>query len=230
MVKKVKHVFFDLDRTLWDFDTNSKATLHALHSEYLADFNFGFDDFFDVYQTVNHQLWADYNAKKIDKTHLRSHRFLNTLLQFEIHNPELSQHLEHEYIETTPNRTQLIAGSIEVLEYLKGNYELHIITNGFDEVQHRKINQSGLSPFFTHIVTSDQIKINKPDPAIFRHALDLAQAHTSESVMIGDDLHNDVLPALELGMQAIWLSDGDKNKMGNEFSSITHLSELKSLL
>lgn len=230
MVGQVKHIFFDLDRTLWDFDTNAKATIEALYNEYLAIHHFSFGDFFQTYQLVNQQLWADYNAKKINKEHLRSHRFLNTLEKFEIHHPELARHLEHEYIETTPNRTQLIEGTIDALDYLQEKYQLHIITNGFDEVQHRKITHSGLSTYFKHVITSDKFKINKPDPAIFFQALELTQAQASESVMIGDDLNNDILPAIEIGMHAIWLTNDIQKKMDNEFLSITHLNQLRNLL
>lgn len=225
----IEHIFFDLDRTLWDFDENSKQTLIELHQRYLSETEIHFDSFFACYQEINHRLWDQYNKHTITKEELRKLRFKNTLQFFNINDVALASQLEKEYIDTTPNRTKLIDGAEEVLDYLSSKFRLHIITNGFNEVQHHKIKHSGIANYFDVIITSDTAGINKPNPNLFIHSLNRASAVPENSLMIGDDLQNDVLPALSINMQAVWYNPENK-KAATDVVSIDRLPLLKALL
>jgi putative hydrolase of the HAD superfamily len=171
-----------------------------------------------------------YRKGLLTKATLRATRFYDTLLRFEVDHPELAAEIDHEYISRSPHKTNLFPHAIEVLGYLSEKYQLHIITNGFSEVQDIKITKSGLQPFFTHRITSETVGVNKPDPVIFRHALKLAGAKRTESIMIGDNLDVDIIGARRVGLDQVYFNP-DKKAHGEKVTfEILNLSELKSFL
>ncbi|MGZ4103599.1 MAG: HAD hydrolase-like protein, partial [Bacteroidia bacterium] len=161
----IKHIFFDLDRTLWDFEKNSENILHQLIQTYGLTAKCGVDApvIIDTYKKINKELWEQYGNNQITKEQLRSSRFTKTLATFDYHFLGFGLELEKEYIERSPYQTHLIEGTLEVLEYLKKKYDLHILTNGFKEIQHIKLKQSNLKPFFAHVVISEETGYQKPD-------------------------------------------------------------------
>ncbi|MES2800814.1 MAG: YjjG family noncanonical pyrimidine nucleotidase [Bacteroidota bacterium] len=200
-----RHLFFDLDRTLWDFEANSKVALKHLFFDLKLDEKINnFELFYEQYKLKNAELWKLYGAGKLAKEELRTKRFADSFALFEIADQKLIEKMSDGYVAISPLQTQLFPGSIETLEQLKSDdYVLHIITNGFKEAQHIKLKNSLLTPFFDVIVCSEDIGKNKPNPEIFHYATQKAKARIEESVMIGDDLEIDIIGALNVGMKAI---------------------------
>lgn len=223
----IRHIFFDLDRTLWDFEANSRKTLRHIFHEYKLDSHFDhFEGFHRTYLKINSDLWKKYGRNKITKDQLRDTRFLKTLQQRELNDPVLASQISDAYIELSPRQTALFPNAAETLTELKTRgYVLHIITNGFEEVQHTKLRESQLISFFDIIVSSEHVGFNKPDKRIFIHALELAKAHPGESMMVGDDLEVDILGANQAGMEAV-LFDPGKRHRSRAFRIIHDLSEL----
>ncbi len=227
-----KHIFFDLDHTLWDFDRNSRETLEELFEAYSLK-NYGihvFEDFVETYKKVNDQKWDEYRKGNISKENLRATRFHDTLMRFEINHPELAAEIDREYIQRSPHKTNLFPHALEVLAYLAEKYTLHIITNGFTEVQDIKITKSGLLPFFTYRITSEEAGANKPDPVIFRHALKMAGAKRTESIMVGDNLEVDIIGARRVGLDQVYFNPDRKPHREKVTFEISKLSELHGIL
>lgn len=226
-MRHIKHLFFDLDRTLWDFEANSKNALQEIFKTYELINHFDhFESFHHSYLKINAELWRKYGKGKISKEQLRDSRFLNTLEKHQVYDDILAAKISEMYIHLSPKQTQLFPNTLETLNELKNRgYILHIITNGFQEVQYVKLNESKLRPFFDVIVCSEHIGFNKPDKRIFLHALELAQARAEESAMIGDDLQVDILGANQLGMEAI-LFDPEKKHKSHAFKIVRNLEEL----
>lgn len=228
----MKHLFFDLDRTLWDFEANSKKALQLL----FKDLNLGeriehFNHFHHTYVRVNAELWKLYGKGKLKKDELRDSRFLKTLEHHEIYDAELAGKLSNSYIEISPRQTLLFPGTLETLTDLKAQgYKMHIITNGFAEVQHIKLEQSGLSPFFDVIVCSEAVGFNKPDPRVFQYAMTQAQTHSSQSIMIGDDREVDIFGAIQVGMRAVLFDPQNQYGKTKDEPKISNLNELPLLL
>lgn len=231
MKKNIKHIFFDLDRTLWDFESNSKRALELMYADYsLADLFQSFESFHHSYKNVNSDLWKKYGKQKISKEELRDTRFLKTLEKHKVLNATLAAKLSKSYLDLSPKQTQLFPNTLETLFELKNrNYKLHIITNGFQEVQHIKLEKSKLSSYFDIIVCSEHVGFNKPDKRIFHHALDLAKATAFESMMVGDDLEVDVLGANQLGMEAV-LFDPYQRHRSKSFQVLNDIKELLDIL
>jgi len=226
-----KHIFFDLDHTIWDFDRNAEETLNELYHTYkLSELGLNScEDFISIYTENNHQLWADYHLGKITKDFLRAERFSKTFLQLGIH-PDLVPHqFEDDYVNISPTKTNLFEGAEDVLSYLKEKYALHIISNGFKETTLTKMNLSGLNPYFDNVIISEDVGVNKPNPIIFEYALDRAKATKEESIMIGDSLEADIYGALGFGMEAIFFNPTKKEKPDDVIKEITHLEELLTL-
>ncbi|WP_316802178.1 YjjG family noncanonical pyrimidine nucleotidase [Pedobacter nototheniae] len=223
-----KHIFFDLDHTIWDFDRNAEETLNELYHAYDLN-NLGLTscaDFIATYTENNHQLWADYHLGKITKDFLRSERFSKTFIQLGIHPDAVPHQFEDDYVNISPTKTNLFEAAEEVLAYLQQKYTLHIISNGFKETTLTKMKVSNLNPYFHHVIISEDVGVNKPSPVIFQHALDVAKASKEESIMIGDSLEADIYGALNFGMEAIFFNPLKKEKPENVKQEITHLKEL----
>jgi putative hydrolase of the HAD superfamily len=225
-----KHIFFDLDRTLWDFDRNSEAALrHIIESEGLIPQMESFERFHKVYIQQNAHLWKLYGKGKIKKEELRYERFRAALRKFKIRDEALVRRIGDAYVEISPRQTLLFPNAIETLKELKKmGFTLHIITNGFQEVQHIKLENCGMHAFFDVIVCSEVIGKNKPDPAIFKYAMNEAGALPKDSLMIGDDYHIDVAGALQVGMHAVHFDPEGRNKYNYDWmiSNLAHLPEM----
>lgn len=201
----MKHIFFDLDRTLWDFEKNSEQALNMLYEDLkLGNHIKDFDTFFKSYKKINAKLWNSYGSGKITKAVLRVKRFEDTLKSFQVDAPDIANQLAEGYVAISPRQTNIFPNTHETLQDLKKEgMELHIITNGFKEVQFIKLENCGLLNYFDVIICSEDVGKNKPAPEIFTHTMNLANAKPEESVMIGDDLRVDVQGAERVGMTGV---------------------------
>lgn len=229
---KYKHLFFDLDRTLWDFETNATETFTEIHNKYtLAQKGITtLDDFMEVYEKINLKLWDDYRKGQIKKEVLNVKRFALTLDNFGIDDESLSKNIARDYIELSPTKRNLFPFTIPILEYLFTKYQMHIITNGFEEVQHKKLSNSNLSKYFTHVITSEDAGYKKPDINIFKYAYKITGALPEESLMIGDDEEVDIEGARIAGMDQVLVDY--KGEVLNSLATyhITSLAELYEIL
>lgn len=215
------HLFFDLDNTLWDFNTNSRQAMQLMLEEtgLLAQLP-DFDTFFNTYEPINQSLWDDYHKKKITKQNLIVERFSKSLKLFGIETYDWSK-LNADYLEHMGNQSVLFPNTIETLEYLKEKgYLMHIITNGFKEVQHKKLNNSDLSRFFTRVFISEDIKTTKPHREIYEHALKSSNALKRKSIMIGDSWDTDIIGALQFGMDQIMFLNNEQNDIPDQVKSL----------
>ncbi len=227
-----KHLFFDLDHTIWDFDKNAEETLNELYHTYkLRDLGLNSPDrFIEVYTHNNHQLWAEYHVGKITKQKLRETRFSKTFIDLGLSPNLIPEQFEDDYVNICPTKTNLFPKAHETLKYLKERYSLHLISNGFKESTELKVSKNGLNKYFENVVISEVVGFNKPDRAIFNHALNLASADVSESIMIGDSLEADIRGAQDYGMRAIYFNPERKEKPADVEQEIACLSELMILL
>ncbi len=231
-MKKYNHVFFDLDRTLWDFDTNSRASIDFLVDKYdLTDKGVpSKDDFFKVYTKINNGLWDRYRKGTIRKSDLKVLRYELALRHFGIFNSETAEIFGREYLDVLPTKNTVFPGTYDLLKYLQPKYPLHIITNGFEEVQDKKMQLSELTNYFDVIITSEAAGARKPDERIFDYAMEKTGADPEESIMIGDDLEVDILGAKFFGMGQIYFNP-DKKKHGERIThEVFSLSDIKNIL
>lgn len=231
-MKAYKHIFFDLDKTLWDFEKNAAEAF----TEIFEKFNLkskgvkNLEEFVNSYLKHNDELWALYRIGKIEKEYLRWRRFEVTLNDFGIDDPALALQIGNEYVTISPRKTNLFPNTITCLEYLKNRYPLHIITNGFEEVQFTKLNNSNLSQYFRHIITSEAAGSKKPDPGIFHFALKTVGAKPAECLMIGDDIETDIQGAANIGMDAVFFNPEKLPHNGGVTHEIFDLLELTQIL
>lgn len=231
-MKLYKHLFFDLDHTIWDFDKNAEETLNELYFTYqLEELGLSSADvFIETYTRNNHQLWADYHLGNISKQTLRETRFKKTFLDMGLSPDVIPAQFEDDYVALCPTKTNLFAGAHETLEYLQAKYQLHLISNGFQESTEMKVGKTDLKKYFQNIIISEVVGVNKPDKAIFEHALSLAGAQRETSLMIGDSIEADVYGALNFGMDAIYFNPAGRPKPADVPVQITHLNELTLML
>lgn len=201
---KIENIFFDLDHTLWDFEKNSSITFSKLLNKYSIEVNF--EDFLRIYKPINFRYWKLYREEKITKEFLRHNRLKSAFDKLKIKvSADLIDEISADYIQLLPENNFLINNSIYILNYLKRKYKLHIITNGFTDVQNKKMKNSGLRDYFINIIDSETVGVKKPNPKIFKYALDLSKTTGSKSLMIGDSLEADILGSLNCGFHAIHL-------------------------
>src|SRR6187431_351937 len=225
---KITDIFFDLDHTLWDFDLNSGLAFETILKKDHPTIEIA--DFIEKYAPINQACWKLYQYDKITHAELRYNRLKHTFdaLEYFVSDAQIES-IAYDYIELLPENNRLFEGTIEVLQYLQKKYKLHIITNGFAEVQFKKINNSNIAGFFKTITNSEMAGVKKPNPVIFEYALDLAKTKKENSIMIGDCLEADVQGALNAGLDAIFFND--KNiKVEQNIKQVTHLLELKKYL
>ena len=225
---KITDIFFDLDHTLWDFDVNSELAFKTIFKKDHPTIEIA--DFIKEYIPINQACWKLYQYDKITHNELRYNRLKHTFdaLEYFVSDAQI-ENIAQDYIELLPQNNCLFDGTIEVLEYLEKKYKLHIITNGFAEVQYKKINNSNIAGFFKTVTNSEMAGVKKPNPIIFEYALNLAKANKENSIMIGDCLEADVQGALDAGLDAVFFND--KNiKVEQNIKQVTHLLELKKYL
>lgn len=224
----VTHVFFDLDHTLWDFEKNSQLTFAQILPQNGVETSLA--DFMEVYRPINFAYWKAYRESRITKATLRYNRLRHTFDALGIQvEDEIINRLSDEYIGRLSSFGNLLPQALEVLEYLNPRYSLHIITNGFQEIQDKKLLNSGIMEFFKVVVNSEMAGVKKPHPKIFEMALEMASAQPENSVMIGDNLEADIQGAHELGFKTIHLQNA--NEPLHHFGEIINtLGEIKNLL
>ena len=228
MFKHKKHLFFDLDHTLWDFDKNSGFAFDTIFKN--QGFDISLQDFLNIYIPRNQHYWKLYQVNQISHEDLRYYRLKDVFdaLKFEV-SDEIIHQLSDDYIKQLPEYNHLFDGAIELLDYLKPNYQLHIITNGFSNVQDKKLSNSNIGHYFETITNSELAGQKKPNPIIFDYALNVAKASKEESIMIGDSFEADILGALDFGIDAVFFNE-NKTKINHDVYQVNHLLELKYIL
>ena len=229
---RYKHLFFDLDHTLWDFEANARETLeelcamNALQEKGVTDF----EQFFKSYSYHNEQLWQRYTSGTIRQDELRWKRMWLSLLDFKIADESLARSLAVQFLERLPNRKNLFPYTIEILEYLKAKkYVLHLITNGFESVQHNKLLSSKLTHYFEEVITSEKANSLKPNKEIFEFALQVTAAGIDESIMIGDNIDADIKGAMNAGFDTVFVNHLNIATDVKPTYIVHHLKELEDI-
>lgn len=231
-MKKYQHIYFDLDRTLWDFERNSIMAFKEIFKKYNLYRLFpDFDLFVEVYKRHNESLWDLYREGKIRKLKLRTERFLLTIKELGVDDADLAQKIGDEYVTISPQQTVLFPNTHEILTYLKEKkYKLYIITNGFKEVQYVKMDNSDLTKYFDKVFTSEEVGCQKPKPEIFSHAITSVNAKKSESIMIGDDFNVDIMGAKNYGIDQIFFNPNEHKFDILPSFEVVNLIEIKNIL
>ncbi|MDO9374136.1 MAG: YjjG family noncanonical pyrimidine nucleotidase [Bacteroidota bacterium] len=229
---KYKHLFFDLDHTLWDFDANAKVALAEIYGWFELDKKgvLPFDAFYLHYLHHNEILWDRYMKGFITSDDLKWKRMWRTLLEFKIGDEQLARDMGKKFLETLPTQKLLFPHTIEILQYLENKgYHLHLITNGFEKVQWNKLNSSGLGNFFKQVITSESSNSLKPKKEIFHYAVTKAGASFTDSIMLGDNLDADIIGAINAGMDSVFVNHINKQTELKPTYTITHLKELEAI-
>ncbi|MBX2932775.1 MAG: YjjG family noncanonical pyrimidine nucleotidase [Ferruginibacter sp.] len=231
-MSKYKHLFFDLDHTLWDFDANAKETLAEVYSFFELNnrINATFEDFYPTYLFHNEVLWNRYHHGLITAEELKWKRMWRTMLDFKIADEALARDLSGKFLEILPTKKLLFPHTIEILNYLtEKKYSLHLITNGFEKTQWNKINNSGLNGYFKEVITSEGSNSIKPKKEIFDFAMQKAKASLAESIMIGDNLEADIQGAINAGMDTVFVNHIQAVPTITPTYTVTHLNQLESI-
>ena len=229
---KYKHIFFDLDRTLWDFDAAAEVAFERIYEKYdLKSLGIpNAHEFHEVYHPLNERLWEQYRANEITKDDLNRTRFVLPLEHYGIHDTALADRLSDDYVYWSPRIVRLVPGTMELLDYLKPKYHLHLITNGFQEVQHTKLSGSGLEPYFETLTVSEEVGVKKPNPEIFHYALNKANAKPQESLMIGDEMAVDIDGARAAGIDQVFFNPNGEHVGGERTYEVKSLLDIKAVL
>jgi putative hydrolase of the HAD superfamily len=229
---KYQHLFFDLDHTLWDFDSNARATLTDMYALFELEKKIAvpFEDFYPRYLYHNETLWERYHQGLISQEDLKWKRMWRTLLDFKIGDEELAKALSQKFLEILPTKKILFPHTFELLDYLIAKkYQLHLITNGFEKTQWNKISQCGLDKYFTHVITSEVSNSLKPKKEIFEYALSKAGAQLSNSIMIGDNPEADIQGAINAGMDSVFVNHINASIKISPTYTVHHLKELEAI-
>jgi putative hydrolase of the HAD superfamily len=229
-MKTYQHIFFDLDHTLWDFERNSNETLQALHWEHLDPEIIPLDKFIEVFHRVNAHLWHLHDTFQITAQELRESRFQLIFKEFDFHHPHLAFSFGEAYLAQAPYKPHLLPKAKEALEYLHRKYPLHIITNGFPEIQRIKMQSGGILEYFAEIVTSAEAGCKKPDTGIFSYLIKKLNALPQDCIMIGDNLFTDIAGAKQAGIDAIFYNPQQHSHQSDVTYEISCLSELENIL
>ncbi len=230
---KYKHLFFDLDHTLWDFESNAKLTLEELFHEFNLESRGidNFEKFYSTYTYHNERLWVRYRKGFIKREELRWKRMWLTLVDCKVGDEALARSLGNKFLDNLPSRTLLFPYAIEILQWLRDRgYELHLITNGFEVTQYSKLKYSGLDKFFTEVITSEASNSLKPHKEIFEYAFQKTGAIPSESLMLGDDIEADIIGAQKAGMDQVYVNHKNIDPPVVPTYTIHTLKELEQIL
>lgn len=224
----ITDVFFDLDHTLWDFEKNSALAFKTVFE--MQDLDVNMSEFLHFYVPINREYWERYRKDEITQKQLRYGRLKDAfdLIGYTV-TDDVIDLLTVEYIYYLPTFNHLFDGTIEILDYLKPKYNLHIITNGFAEIQRNKLNNSFISHYFKTITNSEMAGVKKPNALIFDYALNMAKTKKGNSIMIGDCIEADVKGALDAGLDAVFFNENNIQVPIN-MKQINHLLELKNYL
>jgi len=227
-IDTITDVFFDLDHTLWDFDKNSLLAFGRVFQKHDIDIDLG--SFVKIYEPINFEYWKLYREEKVSKDELRRGRLLDTFNSFgKKYSLTKIDAMAVSYIDELPVDNHLFDGTVEILEYLVEKYNLHIITNGFQEVQLLKLKNSGIYSYFETVTTSEEVGVKKPNPLVFHAALRKARTQSVQSIMIGDTFEADILGAEAVGMRTLFYNYR-KETIPNGYKLVDHLLEIKSHL
>jgi len=230
---KYRHLFFDLDHTLWDFETNARETLSSLYEQNaLKDRGItDFDSFFGRYRYHNERLWDRYTKGFIKQEELRWKRMWLSLLDFKLADEPLARLMSVQFLEHLPMRRNLFPYTVEILTYLQNKqYRLHLVTNGFEQVQHHKLRNAHIDGFFEEVITSEGCNSLKPQKEIFEYAIKRTGARIEESVMIGDNLDADIQGGINAGMDTIFVNHLRIEPHIQPTYTVFHLKELEEIL
>ncbi|MDN3666185.1 YjjG family noncanonical pyrimidine nucleotidase [Algibacter miyuki] len=227
-IKNITDVFFDLDHTLWDFDKNSALTFEKIFEINTLDFDI--QVFLKHYVPINFKYWKLYREDQVTKEDLRFGRLNDTFLEMDVQvDPNLINKLSDDYIIHLSSFNHLFENTFETLDYLKSKYKLHIITNGFDEVQHKKMSKSNILHYFETVTNSEMVGVKKPNPKIFNYALETAKVKAEQSIMIGDSYEADILGAQNIGMEVLFF-DINNITLDRNIIQIDNLASIKNYL
>lgn len=230
-MKKYLHIFFDLDRTLWDFRKNAAESLYDIIDTYrLGEKVQDKEAFVERYNYYNDRLWEYYRQRRIKKYQLRHERFRMLLRDYDILDRKLVGEISRYYMNTSPARTSLLPHTIEILEYLEPDYGLYVVSNGFYDVQLTKMKNSGISRYFRKLFTSDRVGSAKPDPQFFNHAVKSVNAKKTESLVVGDDAETDIRGAQNARIDQVYFNPEGKASSVEATYEIKDLIEMKRLL
>lgn len=230
---KYRHLFFDLDHTLWDFDANAKESLAEIYIffELEAKFVYPFELFYTTYLKHNAILWDRFEKGYITSEELKWKRMWRTLMDFRIGDEKMAKEMSAKFLEILPTKKKVFDYTFEILDYLtQKNYSIHLITNGFEKTQWSKLNNSELAKYFTHVITSETSNSMKPQKEIFEYALKKINGIVEECIMIGDNLNADIQGALNAGMDTIFVNHINANPSVKPTHTIYHLKEIESIL
>lgn len=234
-MRHYKTLFIDLDNTLYDFSGNSREAYIAVYN--LLDYDRwfrSFEHYYEIYEEYNLRLWALYAEGKITKEHLNAERYSHPLRVVGAPDPEaIGAQFWDEAMKRLPLGSRLMPHAKEILTYLRPKYKMYILSNGFTELQSRKMQSAGIAHYFDGMILSEDIGVNKPNPAIFTHALQVAESTAEESLMIGDNYEVDIEGAQRVGINQVFynISKKDLNPEHPQPTfTITSLLELKEIL
>lgn len=229
---KYKNIFFDLDDTLWNFTENaydSFVEVYDLHQ--LNRYFDSFEHFYTLYKECNTRLWVEYGNGEITKDELNAQRFYYPLQAVGVDDTQLSEAYAGDFFKLIPTKKKLLPDAVELLDYLSPKYRLFILSNGFKELQYKKMASSNISHYFEKVILSDDILIHKPFPEIFHFALSSTQSNIGDSIMIGDSWDADIVGAKGVNMDQIFLNNA--NKIDFSFQptfAIQNLIDIKVIL
>lgn len=227
-MNKITDVFFDLDHTLWDFDKNSGLAFHRVFQKHRIDMEV--QAFLAAYEPINFNYWKAFREERVSKQDLRRGRLADTFRTFKKEYPiAFIDEIAVSYIDELPINNYLLPGAEEILAYLSKKYSLHIITNGFQEVQDLKLKNSGIFNYFATVTSSEEVGVKKPNPLVFKTALTKARVAPVNSVMIGDTFEADILGAEAVGMHTLYYNYR-KEKIPSQYKRVDHLLDIKNSL
>ncbi|WP_020531795.1 YjjG family noncanonical pyrimidine nucleotidase [Flexithrix dorotheae] len=229
-MKKYKHIFFDLDHTLWDFDRASMETLKELFYHYKINeyAKVTHEDFVDCFWEINHQLWDKYNHGLIDKATIRDQRFFMVYEKFKIDQKYIPTEIGILYLEKCPQKPYLMPFAEEILSYLRDKkYQLHILSNGFGDVQSIKLEMSNIAHFFDCVITSETTGHKKPSKEIFDYAIASVEGNGEDMIMIGDNPETDIMGAINAGWDTIFYNPQKKKSPHSSTIEVKSLEEIK---
>lgn len=219
-MKQYSHLLIDLDHTLWDFDANCRETLEMLYNSYKLrskGIN-SVNTFFKQYLKVNNKQWSLYNENKITKEEIREQRFVEVLGYFGVQDKQLALELEDKYLDICPKNGLLVDGARAFLEHVKNDFELIIITNGFNVTQGIKMDCSNISNYFSTVFTSESTGFKKPDPRFFEHVLHELGVSKEDCLVIGDNPNSDIHGANRMQIHSCWINtQGYKKRMSSTY-------------
>lgn len=231
MKKSYKHIFFDLDHTLWDFEKNTEEAIKEIYELYdFSKYPFTLNEFVKYFHETNNLLWDKFNHRLIGREELRDSRFIIVLGNLGINEEDVPRDIGEAYLKIAPNKSGVLPYTYQVLDYLYPKYKLHIISNGFDDVQHRKLKAANLYHYFDKIITSDNSGYRKPQKEIFEFAMNCAHASRADSIFIGDNADTDIVGALNAEMDHIYYNP-EKNQHSYKVNyEIESLQEIMNIL